>query len=87
MAATGTLTGRVRDDSGEGLGGAVVAVKSVQGSVSGTSEPSGNYTIKAVPAGPCTISVTLDGFAEEARQAVINPGQAVALNIMLKRSR
>jgi len=87
MAATGTVTGRVRDDLGEGLGGAEVTVQSVKGSASGTTEPSGNYSVREVQPGPCTVNVKLDGFGEEQRQAVVKPGQAISLNIMLKRSR
>lgn len=86
MAATGTLTGRVRDDSGEGLGGAEVTVRSASGAVTGATDASGGYSVPDLPPGPCTVSVTLDGFSEEQRQALINPGQAVSLNVMLKRA-
>ena len=65
---TGTLAGRVTDDSGEGLPGANVIIGETQ--LGAATDLDGNYRIIGIPVGEYDVTARFVGFEEETVQGV-----------------
>ena len=74
---TGTLTGRVQDESGAALPGVTVTATSpaLQGERSSVSDGNGNYKVPALPPGTYKVTYELDGFATGVREVRVNAGR------------
>ncbi len=59
---TGSIKGRVTDDKGQPLPGAVVKAKGAQGTKGAEADSNGNYNIPFLTPGTYEVSVTMDGF-------------------------
>ncbi len=82
---TGTLEGRVSDDTGLGLPGVAVTATAptLQGSRNAVTNVNGDYTIPNVPPGDYTITVALSGFQTITRTTRVSSGQSAAVNVKL----
>src|SRR5450759_159004 len=82
---TGTLNGRVGDDTGAGLPGVSVTATSpaLQGSRTTVTNVNGDYTIPNVPPGDYTVTIALSGFQTVTRTTNVPSGQQVAVNVKL----
>lgn len=69
---TGSIKGRVTDDKGGPLPGAVIKAKGTQGSKGAETDSSGNYVIPFLTSGTYELTATMDGFA-----TVVQSGVAV----------
>lgn len=77
---TGTLTGTVTNaQNAQPIAGAVVTV----GTISATTNASGQYTLIGVPAGSRTITTTATGFAPRTDTATVVAGTSNAFNTSL----
>ena len=72
QAATGTLLGNVRDESGGAVPGATITLTEVQTSISRTavSNETGNYTFTSLPPGVYRVEGELQGFKKFVREGV-----------------
>jgi outer membrane receptor for ferrienterochelin and colicin len=82
---TGTLSGRVTDDTGLGLPGVSITASAptLQGSRSAVTDVNGNYIIPNVPPGDYTVTVALSGFQTATRTTKVSTGQEAAINVKL----
>ena len=82
---TGTLNGRVGDDTGAGLPGVSVTATSpaLQGSRTTVTNVNGDYNIPNVPPGDYTVTIALSGFQTVTRTTNVPSGQQVAVNVKL----
>jgi outer membrane receptor protein involved in Fe transport len=82
---TGTLTGRVGDESGVGLPGVTITATSpaLQGSRTAVTNVNGDYAIPNVPPGDYTVTVALSGFQTVTRNTKVSSSQEVAVNVKL----
>lgn len=78
----GTIRGVVRDDLGQPLAGAAVAV----GTITATSDAAGAFTLAAVPAGGRTVTATRTGYADGTARVTVVAGQTVRATITLRRA-
>jgi TonB-linked SusC/RagA family outer membrane protein len=80
QAQSGTITGRVTDAaSGEPIAPAQVTV--VGTNIRVETNTQGQYTLRAVPAGPVQIRVLRVGFSESRLPTTVVAGQTVTLNV------
>jgi hypothetical protein len=67
--SSGTVTGTVADSSGGAIPGATVTITFPDGSVrTATTDELGSYTLTGLPVGPCTVSISMQGFKTAAPQ-------------------
>lgn len=79
----GTLTGVVGDaDTGDGIGGATVAVAGT--GLSATTASNGTYTIENVPAGTHEVTASAAGYASQSAPATVQDGQTTTLDFELE---
>lgn len=85
QTTTGTLRGTVKDEQGATVKGAAIqAVEDDSGvRVGATSQDSGFYNL-SLPPGRYTVTVTVQNFAPEVHQVVIQIGQTQGLDFQLK---
>ncbi|MCP4201418.1 MAG: TonB-dependent receptor [bacterium] len=78
QVATGELTGRVQDESGDPLPGVTMTATSenLQGTRVVVADGNGNYKMPFLPAGSYTVTYELEGFATGVREVKINAGQS-----------
>jgi outer membrane receptor for ferrienterochelin and colicins len=81
QAQTGTITGKVTDESGEAMVGASVVVEST--SEGAFTDLDGNYSLEVSP-GTYTIIATYIGYSEAREEATVSAGGTVSLNFTLK---
>lgn len=83
---TGTLTGRIVDQSGLSIPGATVSVTSpnLQGTRSTVTSANGDFIMPSLPAGPYTIAVELSGFATTRVTRDIGAGQQLTVELTLQ---
>ena len=83
---TGTLTGRVVDQSGLAIPGATVSVTSpnLQGTRTTVTSANGDFILPSLPAGSYTIAVELSGFATTKMTHDIGAGQPLAVELTLR---
>lgn len=79
--AEGTVTGRILDDRGQPVVGAIVAI----GDRQGVTDANGDFTITGVTAGARTLTVTLDGYTFPAPLVQVTPGQEIEANVVGRR--
>src|SRR5262245_34839088 len=82
-AQTGTIAGRVTDESGNGVVGADVLIENT--TVGGRTRPNGEYVIEQVPAGPQSVRVRMIGFHAVTASVVITPGTRASQDFSLRR--
>jgi hypothetical protein len=82
---TGTVSGKVEDQQGLALPGAVVTAQSsvLQGSRTATSSANGDYILPFLPPGDYTVVVELSGFATVRHQARVTIGQTTTVSATL----
>jgi hypothetical protein len=73
--ATGTLTGNVTNISGAPLSSAQVT----SGGVSASTAPDGTYTLNNVPAGPATVTATLQGYQSGSQSVTAVAGSSTSV--------
>jgi hypothetical protein len=73
--ATGTLTGNVTNTSGAPLSNAQVT----SGGVSASTAPDGSYTLNNVPAGPATVTATLQGYQSGSQSVTAVAGSSTSV--------
>jgi hypothetical protein len=78
-AQTGTLLGTISDANQAGVGDAEVTV----GTLTGTTDHTGAYSIADVPEGSATVEVTADWFEDHSEDTTITAGQDNTLDITL----
>jgi hypothetical protein len=85
QAITATLAGRVADTSGGSISKAKVTVASAATGFSRSVQTSdaGEYSVPALPAGEYTVSVEFAGFGKQAKNIVLQVGQAADLDFTL----
>lgn len=80
-AQTGTITGTVTNEQGEGLAGAqVLVVGTGQGAL---THPDGQYTITNVEAGSYTLQVTFLGYRTETADVTVRSGAEISQDFTL----
>ncbi|MCG3194991.1 MAG: hypothetical protein DIJKHBIC_04259 [Thermoanaerobaculia bacterium] len=79
---TGTISGRITDQEGQGLPGVTVTAKSpaLQGSRSAVTNVNGDYLLPNLPAGDYTLNYSMPGFTAVTKTAKVPAGQTVPLN-------
>ncbi len=82
---TGTISGRVLDQQGLAIPGALVTVRSpaLQGVRSDTSSANGDYILPFLPPGEYTVTVSIAGFNTVKQPARVTIGQTTTLNATL----
>ena len=82
---TGTLTGRVADDTGGVLPGVMVSAESstLQGTRTTTTGVNGDYKIAFLPPGEYTVTYSLDGFQTSVREVKLSAAQTTPSNITM----
>lgn len=83
---TGTLTGRVSDESGGGLPGVTVTATSpaLQGERATTTSANGDYKLAFLPPGNYQVSYQLEGFKASVRDVKISAAQTTPSNIRME---
>jgi hypothetical protein len=76
-AAPGAVRGEVTDGSAGVLPGVTVVAMTADGRVvaSAVTDGAGVYVLTGLPAGPVTLGLQLEGFANTSADAVVQPGQ------------
>ena len=83
----GTITGVIATEAGGNiLRNAVITVDAGDKHYSEVSGEDGSYTVRNVPAGPVTVTVSFVGYVEQTQEAVIAPGGTVRLDFNLAQS-
>ncbi|MCC6132788.1 MAG: TonB-dependent receptor [Acidobacteria bacterium] len=79
---TGTISGRISDQEGQGLPGVTVTAKSpaLQGSRSAVTNVNGDYLLPNLPAGDYTLNYSMPGFTAVTKTAKVPAGQTVPLS-------
>jgi hypothetical protein len=73
--ATGTLTGNVTNTSGAPLNNVQVS----SGGISASTAPDGTYTLNKVPAGPATVTATLQGYQNGSQSVTAAAGSSTSV--------
>ncbi|MCH9648925.1 MAG: TonB-dependent receptor [Deltaproteobacteria bacterium] len=83
---TGTLTGRVTDDSGGGLPGVTVTANSdkLQGTRVTVTGANGDYKLAFLPPGQYNVNYELDGFKSSVREVKISAAQTSLSDISME---
>lgn len=82
--ASSSLSGRVFDeDTGAGLGWAAITVDSGGTILMATSEASGEYLIEAIPPGPSSVTVALDGFVTRSFEVPFEEAAPIEVDVPL----
>jgi len=84
---TGSIVGRVHDQTGGAVPGVTVEVRSsaLQGTRVATSDKDGTYRFSLLPPGEYALSFSLEGFAPEARRGVvISLGKETSVDVVVK---
>jgi hypothetical protein len=82
---TGTISGKILDQQGLAVPGAVVSVESpvLQGTRSATTSTNGDYIIPFLPPGDYTVSVEMSGFGTVKEPARVVIGQTITIDASL----
>ncbi|MBI1191904.1 MAG: SusC/RagA family TonB-linked outer membrane protein [Bacteroidetes bacterium] len=80
-AQQATLTGRVTDESGEGLIGATVLLEGT--TIGGITDLDGSYRVSNIPAGTYNLLFTYVGYVKNSRQVTLEGGQTLIVNMEL----
>jgi Carboxypeptidase regulatory-like domain len=86
LPQTGSVAGTARDDSGRGLPGVTVQVRSRQTSalVTATTDGEGIYRLNNLGVGDYDVAASRDGFAPASTMLTIRPGELEVLDFQLK---
>ena len=77
-AQTGTISGKIKDNSGNPVANANVRLERT--SLGGTSDESGNYSIRKIPIGSYTVLFSAIGFEPITHFAEVKPNRATEVN-------
>jgi iron complex outermembrane receptor protein len=80
-AQQATLTGKVTDESGEGLIGATVLLEGT--TIGGITDVDGSYSVSNIPAGTYNVLFTYVGYTKNSRQVTLAAGQTLIVNMTL----
>ena len=84
---TASITGRVEDATGAGIGGATVTVKNLETGATRvvTTSDSGNFRVLSLPLGRQEVKVEKTGFKEAVRTGInLEVGQEAVVNLQLQ---
>jgi hypothetical protein len=84
---TASISGRVEDATGAGVGGATITVKNLETGATRvvTTSDSGNFRVLSLPVGPQEVKVEKPGFKEAVRTGInLEVGQEAVLNLQLQ---
>ena len=84
---TASITGRVEDATGAGIGGATITVKNLETGATRvvTTSDSGNFRVLSLPLGRQEVKVEKTGFKEEVRTGInLEVGQEAVVNLQLQ---
>jgi hypothetical protein len=84
---TASISGRVEDATGAGVGGATITVKNLETGATRvvTTSDSGNFRVLSLPLGPQEVKVEKPGFKEAVRTGInLEVGQEAVLNLQLQ---
>ena len=87
QTGTGTIDGRVHDESRASLPGATVTAKNVATGLtrSATVSGTGTYRVSALPAGAYDVTATLTGFSSQLTKAVeVRIGESATVDFSMK---
>jgi outer membrane receptor protein involved in Fe transport len=84
FAQTGTISGKVTDDEGQPLPGALVEIAGT--ALRATANEAGEFTIDDIPAGPHRVEVTAYSYGTESADVTVNAGQTVTQDFSLRLS-
>src|SRR5690348_17167972 len=86
QAPTGTVSGKVTDQTGALSPDATVTATGADGKqVSATSDQGGTFSLHSLPAGSYTVSATANGFAQYTQPGVtLAAGHTLTLNMTLQ---
>ena len=82
LAQTGSVTGTVRDASGQPLAGAQVSVDGT--TIGGLSSDAGRYLLNNVPEGDHDVTVVLLGYATMTQSVTVQAGEAAVRDFVLQ---
>lgn len=87
LAQDGRIRGRVRDDEGAAVLGAVVTLLR-EGAILGgaNSDRLGSFGLPSLPAGAYTLRVTGLGYADREEDVLLGPGETLEIEVRLERS-
>jgi ferric enterobactin receptor len=80
--AQGDVNGTVKDPSGAVLPGVLISIRGLD--VSTNTDNTGFFSLKGLPAGEVTLTVSLPGFAKKETTVSIRPGIASKVEIVLE---
>jgi len=85
MAAAATITGKITDDAGAGLGGARLTVGRSLSEFTTTAfaDFDGDFTLSGIPAGQALVTVHLAGYAPRLLFVEADPRSPVTLDVVL----
>ena len=78
VAQSATLTGRVTDETQEGLIGATVLLEGT--TIGGITDIDGSYRIENIPSGTYNVLFTYVGYNRTSQSVTLNPGQTLIVN-------
>src|SRR5471030_3018609 len=82
FAQTGSITGKVIDETNQSLPGASVSIDGT--TLGSTTDANGNYTIKNVNPGTYTLSAKFIGYVVNKKTVTITAGQSVSVSFQLQ---
>lgn len=82
---TGSLQGRVVDPKGAPLGGARVTLAgaNIQGGRTATTDAEGTFRFSLLPPGPCTVTVTREGFNAQKSQVQVGLDRTATIEVRM----
>ncbi|MDU0371535.1 SusC/RagA family TonB-linked outer membrane protein [Hymenobacter endophyticus] len=75
---TGTVSGRILDEKGEGMPGVTVIIEGT--TLGGSTNSDGTFSIQNVPAGPRTLVLSFVGYTTQRQSITVTTGQNTAVN-------
>src|SRR5687767_4912427 len=81
--ATGTVSGRIVDQTGAALPGVTIDLTSGKIERTSITDAGGKYHIESAPAGPAELTLRLLNFAVQRRKVTVVPGSDTAVNLTM----
>ncbi|MET4108035.1 SusC/RagA family TonB-linked outer membrane protein [Hymenobacter sp. UYP22] len=75
---TGTVSGRILDEKGEGMPGVTVIIEGT--TLGGSTNSDGTFSIQNVPSGPRTLVLSFVGYTTQRQSITVTTGQNTAVN-------
>jgi iron complex outermembrane receptor protein len=82
FAQTGSIRGRVLDETSQPLPGAAVTIDGT--TIGASTDGNGNFTLSNVKAGNYTLTAKFVGYADLKKTVTVTAGQSLALNFQMQ---